>query len=385
MIQNRGNQEEPNIALVIKTGFSCEKGEMIKSILYPTPERFHFSRETNFFLLGTVSAAILCIATCLYVFIKYYAPEDIIVRYFAGITLSVPPELPVVMSMGIIFSLEKLKKKNIYCINPQKIRAAGRVSIMVFDKTGTLTETELTVHSSKIYDGQKFYPKIRAVHSIVTTQDVWLNKDTYLENKDKNIVKYAECMACWHSISVFKGDYLGDTLDIEMFKTSRWVMQDDQGGMLDSNQNLVYSFYPPPVDRKLNKEEEIKGGFYKIRAVHKFDFSSELQRMSAIVKVSYDDDHICFVKGSPEKILELSEESTIPEYYNEVYNKHTGKGRRVIALAYRYLPNFNPESAETLLREDVEKDLKFLGFLIMMNELKPTTTHCIKQLIEGKF
>ena len=47
------------------------------------------------------------------------------------------------MTVGIIFAINRLKKKKIYCISPPRVNIAGRVNIMVFDKTGTLTEDGL--------------------------------------------------------------------------------------------------------------------------------------------------------------------------------------------------------------------------------------------------
>ena len=44
------------------------------------------------------------------------------------------------MTFGIIFALEKLKDKNIFCISPNKVVAGGMVDFVCFDKTGTLTE-----------------------------------------------------------------------------------------------------------------------------------------------------------------------------------------------------------------------------------------------------
>lgn len=59
------------------------------------------------------------------------------------ITITVPPALPAAMTVGTIISLNRLKRKKIYCISPARINVSGRVSIMVFDKTGTLTEEGL--------------------------------------------------------------------------------------------------------------------------------------------------------------------------------------------------------------------------------------------------
>ena len=58
-------------------------------------------------------------------------------------TVTVPPCLPAAMSVGIAFTIQRLKKAKIFCISPPRVNVSGRVQIMVFDKTGTLTEDTL--------------------------------------------------------------------------------------------------------------------------------------------------------------------------------------------------------------------------------------------------
>jgi len=53
--------------------------------------------------------------------------------------------LPAAISVGMVVALGWLKQQSIFCIEPERINVAGRVSIMVFDKTGTLTEEGLEV------------------------------------------------------------------------------------------------------------------------------------------------------------------------------------------------------------------------------------------------
>jgi cation-transporting ATPase 13A3/4/5 len=43
------------------------------------------------------------------------------------------------MTFGIIHAIEKLKKKDIYCVSPNKVIMGGLVDFICFDKTGTLT------------------------------------------------------------------------------------------------------------------------------------------------------------------------------------------------------------------------------------------------------
>lgn len=168
-----------------------------------------------------------------------------------------------------------------------------------------------------------------------------------------------------------------------MFKASKWVFTDQDTEVVGESDLGTTRIYPKSVATRMEQGNPPPEGFYKIKTAHKFDFSSELQRMSTIVKPSYGDNFILFVKGSPEMIGKLSIPSTLPSNYEESYNKHTGKGRRVIAMAYKYLPDFKHQRNEEIKREEVEKDLVFLGLLIMVNELKPATTPAIKELKEG--
>jgi cation-transporting ATPase 13A3/4/5 len=53
------------------------------------------------------------------------------------------------MTIGTIFAINRLKKKQIFCISPPRVNVSGRVSLMVFDKTGTLTEDSLQVYGAR--------------------------------------------------------------------------------------------------------------------------------------------------------------------------------------------------------------------------------------------
>lgn len=80
------------------------------------------------------------------------------------------------------------------------------------------------------------------------------------------------------------------------------------------------------------------------------------------------------MKGSPEKIYELCNKESIPDDFNQILFKYTKLGFRVIGLASKEIKNqdsFNPKSAK---REEIERDLHFLGLMIMKNELKDVTS-----------
>jgi cation-transporting P-type ATPase 13A2 len=67
-------------------------------------------------------------------------PLDLVIKFLDLITITVPPALPVSMAFGVIYAIEKLKKKSIFCIEENRVIVGGVVNFCCFDKTGTLTE-----------------------------------------------------------------------------------------------------------------------------------------------------------------------------------------------------------------------------------------------------
>ena len=103
--------------------------------------------------------------------------------------------------------------------------------------------------------------------------------------------------------------------------------------------------------------------------------------MSTIVKNIPETNFLCFCKGSPEKISELCNKNTLPENFNEVLNKYTSKGFRVLALSCKIM-KMTYDQAMKISRSNIEKNLIFLGLLIIQNELKDGTAQTLKTLNE---
>ena len=58
-------------------------------------------------------------------------PRDIALNAIDLITISVPPALPLAMTIGIIYAQLRLKRQKIHCISPQRINVSGQVSDVV--------------------------------------------------------------------------------------------------------------------------------------------------------------------------------------------------------------------------------------------------------------
>lgn len=146
MIQTRRYGNSKVLGVVIRTAFVTTKGNLVRDILYPRPNKFKFYQDSLKFIMVMGIIAVVGFAATMPMMIEQgYSTAMIIDRSLDLITITVPPALPAAMTAGTAFAIARLKKRKIFCISPQRVNVAGRVNLMVFDKTGTLTEDGLQV------------------------------------------------------------------------------------------------------------------------------------------------------------------------------------------------------------------------------------------------
>ena len=91
---------------------------------------------------------------------EYESTKDIIVKFVDLILIAVPPALPVSMTFGIIYAIEKLSKKAIFCIAQNKVITGGMIEFACFDKTGTLTEDYMDFYCAVPAYQAKFHTQV---------------------------------------------------------------------------------------------------------------------------------------------------------------------------------------------------------------------------------
>lgn len=144
VLQTRYYANQQVKALVIRTGFNTTKGQLVRSIMYPKPLDFEFTKDLFRFVaimgIFAVAGFIYSVAILLS---QNSGIKNAIVEACDVITILVPPALPAAMTIGIIAAQERLKKQKVYCISPTTINTCGGINAVCFDKTGTLTEDGL--------------------------------------------------------------------------------------------------------------------------------------------------------------------------------------------------------------------------------------------------
>ena len=124
---------------VIRTNFVTSKGQLIRIILFPKEQENTFQKESTRYLLFLFFLSICTYTVLISLIHEYVTTLDIIRKFFDLITITVPPGLPVSMTFGIIYAVDRLEKKKIFCIAQNKVISGGMIEFCCFDKTGTLT------------------------------------------------------------------------------------------------------------------------------------------------------------------------------------------------------------------------------------------------------
>ena len=340
------------------------------------------------------------------------------------ITIVVPPALPAAMTVGRLVAQSRLEKNRIYCTSPRTINVSGSIDCVCFDKTGTLTEDGLDMWGVVPISSRKFQLPVKEIKSL-PLNDVLIG------------------MVTCHGLTIIDGQLVGDPLDLKMFESTGWTLEEPNVSDTSKFSMLFPTVVRPPVgskllDQSLNKmtmtpkrqnsttsemdenisltnmdsalttsTAELADQGLEIGIVRQFPFTSSLQRMSVITRTLGANHYDLYCKGSPEMILSLSKpesskQSTsisesiqfllnnfykyafnyipVPSDFNSVLQEYTSEGYRVIALANKSLNRMTYAKVQRIVREAVETDLTFLGFVILENRLKPETMPVISAL-----
>ncbi len=145
---------------VVRTNFVTTKGQLIRIILFPREQENIFQRQAVKFLFFLFALAILTYVVVVIINYDYEETVDLVIKFIDLILIAVPPALPVSMTFGIIYAIEKLQKKSIFCISQNKVITGGMIEFACFDKTGTLTQDYMDFYCSvPAYQG-KFHTQV---------------------------------------------------------------------------------------------------------------------------------------------------------------------------------------------------------------------------------
>ncbi|KAL0230365.1 hypothetical protein PCE1_003925 [Barthelona sp. PCE] len=343
--KNRASNPEV-IGLVLRTGFSTEKGKLVNSILYSSTRLSVNNVETGVFVFCLfLFAVVVCFRLYRAEILNPTVPKSsLYLNMLLIITSVVPSELPVSLSLAVSSALVFLGHKRIFCTEPFRIPLAGSTQLCCFDKTGTLTDSTIHFNNVVCYDKET---KKYTASSVLDAPD-------YLARWN---------LACCHTVVKVSNEHHGDAAEIAALEASGFAMGRSSDIYPVNCKNLGIPSKEVPVQLQLERDAGLR-----FSTVNTFSFSSEKQRSSVIVRMECRNtpaaelpynEHIVFAKGAPEKMIDLFALDSVPDDYDSELRRITLDGNRVLAMGYRFVDN------DKVTREEAESELVFCGFIAL--------------------
>ncbi|KAJ8661683.1 hypothetical protein O0I10_002490 [Lichtheimia ornata] len=342
-------------ALATNTGTGTDKGQLVKKILFPAPVSFIFNEQIKITIIILLCYGLIALGLAIWL---YATGTSAWMYSMLAIAQLLSPLLPAALVVGQSVASGRLRDKKIYCVDLPRILMAGKVQLFCFDKTGTLTKEGLEFFGAQpINDFDKKPEKPQFGEKLDNVADV------------PRLLQIG--LATCHAVTTLNGQFIGNPVDIEMFRSSGWTLEDKKG-----IEDAVDTLTPPSTS---NIKEPI-------HVLKRFEFVHARMSMSvAILDTLTNKVHI-FVKGAYEKIKDLCEPDSIPADYDSMTSNLARQGCYVLSLAHREIDLEEiggMKAFRNWTRDQMEEQIRFAGLIIFKNQLKEDTTENIAELKSG--
>jgi len=331
--------------VIVATGMHTEFGKIAKLTQEIEEEETPLKRRLDILgkRIGEISLAIAVAISVLGIIQQ----REIVEMFLVGVSLAVaviPEGLPAVVTMTLALGVKNLVKRNCLVRHLMASETLGATSVICTDKTGTLTRNEMTL-----------------VEIFVLSQLIEVTGEGYEPR--------GEFLSDGKTINPEEHECIYKLLETGLLCNHAVLEKTEQG----------WTIVGEPTEGALvvaaNKAKIFRKDIMP-QLVTEFSFSSIRKRMTIIYH--YKDRNVAYVKGAPEVILERSAyyctengikqlgESEKQEFIR-IYEGMAEKGLRVLAFAYRELP----QDKKDLHADEVEKELVFLGIAGILDPPRP--------------
>ena len=335
--------------VVIHTGINTEIGNIathVSAERISEPPLLIRMRRFTYKIAAAITASIL-VLVALMLFKGGYQTEKMVMMGIGLAVSTIPEGLPAALTVALAIGMRRMVKHNVIIRKLVAVEALGSCTFICSDKTGTLTVNELTVQRVVLPEGDIYQ---------VTGEGV---SDGTI--KGGNITELRELCITGVLANESHLDYSG----------GEWV---SDGDIVDIAFLVLAKKLGLSVSdiRKQQKQLEI----IPYESEKAFSGSLNLNQEQACL----------YVKGSPEKMLELSTHmhspsGPVPIDRNKIqvqFEQLAKQGFRIIALARRPIPSHTHTNAVEHLQE-----MTYLGMVAMIDPVRSEAKDAIQRCCTG--
>lgn len=277
-------------AVVVETGKNTEVGKIAKLISNKETEETPLQKrlDSTGKILGLSALAICAVIFVIGIF-RSYSVFDMFMTSVSLAVAAIPEGLPAIVTIVLAIGMQKMSQQNTIVRTLPSVETLGCAQVICTDKTGTLTKNKITV--VRIEDG---------------------NEKTTINSKRFILRLAVLCTDCFYE----DRHYIGDPTETAIAEAAERMGE-----------------HKIRLDEIMPRVDEIP-------------FSSETKFMVTVHKFE-DGKNICIIKGAPERVLskcskiydDVSIDRVVTERIDKINADMTNKALRVIAVAYKEIPN----------------------------------------------
>jgi len=337
--------------VVVTTGSQTVLGSIAtevkeaEGIQAPLQQKFHkFSKRIGFVVLA---------ASILLFLIGIFIGENLKEMFMTAVAAAVatiPEGLPVVLTIALAVGVRRMAKRHAIIRKLAAVETLGSTTVICTDKTGTLTKNEMTV--KVIFDGEHVFD---VTGSGYDPEGEILHEWTVpTEEERKNLFMALRIGLLCNESHLYKEEDEEVKVDGDPTEGAL-IVSALKGGLIPEKEKNVY----------------------KQMAI--LPFESERGFMATLHRNGNDRKRLIFIKGAPEKVLDLCTGCLVAEGLRaeailQTADRFAKEGMRVLAMAYREAP----ETMEELNENNVRGSYILAGIQGMLDPPRPEVIDAIK-------
>jgi magnesium-transporting ATPase (P-type) len=319
--------------IVVATGEKSELGKISSMVSEAESLKTPLLRQMDEFgrHLSIVIVGFAALTFAIGYFVQDMEAGEILMAAVSLIVAAIPEGLPAIMTITLAIGVQAMAKRHAIIRKLPAVETLGSVNVICADKTGTLTRNEMTV--------RKVITASHVMEVGGTGYDP--HGDFKIDEKEVDPKEHSDL------VQLIRAGVLCNDSSLKK-ENEEWIVEGDptEGALL-------------ALGKKAGMDPEEESKNFSQRDV--IPFSSE-NKFMATLNHSHEGKNIIFLKGAPEKVLELCK-SEDQHFWEEQTEKLASEGHRALFLASKEVP----EGKDELDFSDVEGDMTLLGTVGMID------------------
>ncbi|KAI9035863.1 cation-translocating P-type ATPase [Aspergillus affinis] len=321
-----------------------------------------------------------------------FSSNNEVILYAVGTGLSmIPACLVVVLTITMAVGTKRMVERNVIVRKLDSLEALGAVTDICSDKTGTLTQGKMVV--------KKAWIPSRGTYSVGNSNEPFnptIGEVTFTPLSPMQFDDEKEGPPAENVEGLVVGNrQLEDFLDVASMANLSHVYKSEQGEWSARGEPTEIAIEVFASRFNWNRDRWTKGQGAVWHQKAEFPFDSTIKKMSVIfTKITAQEERqMVFTKGAVERIVDScttviwDQDSSTPvpmtdEYRSQIFQNMeelAQMGLRVLALANRpYVEQARLLEGSDLDRDEIEKDLCFLGLIGLYDPPRPETASSIQ-------